>query len=91
VGVRVVIAMLRAYKLVLSPFFAGSCRFLPSCSDYAREAVETHGVRRGGCLAAGRLLRCHPLAAAGFDPVPPRRAPAPPATTDLLGSSHPRP
>ena len=48
-----------------------ACRFVPTCSQYAIEAVERHGVIRGGLLATARLLRCHPLARAGFDPVPP--------------------
>jgi putative membrane protein insertion efficiency factor len=61
---------LRAYKLCISPYFRGSCRFLPSCADYAAEAVERHGVLRGSWLAACRLARCHPLCAAGHDPVP---------------------
>jgi putative membrane protein insertion efficiency factor len=63
---------LRLYKLMLSPLFAGSCRFFPSCADYASEAVERHGVRRGSWLAARRLARCHPFCDGGHDPVPPR-------------------
>jgi putative membrane protein insertion efficiency factor len=70
---RTALAVLRVYKIALSPLFAGSCRFLPSCSDYAAQAVREHGVLRGSWLAVGRLLRCHPLAAAGLDPVPPHR------------------
>lgn len=62
--------VLRGYKLLISPFFAGSCRFLPSCADYAREAVIRHGVAPGSWLALKRLVRCHPLCAAGHDPVP---------------------
>lgn len=58
------------YKRVLSPHFAGSCRFLPSCADYAREAVVRHGAARGSWLALRRLARCHPMCAAGYDPVP---------------------
>lgn len=73
-GQRAVLALLRAYKILISPLFAGSCRFLPSCSDYAAQAVSEFGVMRGSLLAARRLLRCHPLAAAGLDPVP-RRSP----------------
>lgn len=68
----VVVGLLRIYKLMISPLFAGSCRFAPSCSDYAREAVLEHGVIKGGWLAARRLGRCHPLGSSGFDPVPPR-------------------
>ena len=69
---RTALASLTLYKLLLSPLFAGSCRFLPSCSDYAREAVVRHGVIRGSWLAARRLARCHPLGSSGFDPVPHR-------------------
>lgn len=69
-GVVVALALLRCYKLLISPYFAGSCRFLPSCSDFAREAVVQHGVVRGTWLTARRLARCHPLGASGYDPVP---------------------
>jgi len=64
------LALLRGYKLLISPYFRGSCRFLPSCADYATEALTTHGVVRGTWLAARRLARCHPLCEAGHDPVP---------------------
>ena len=67
---RVVIRILAAYKRVVSPLLPASCRFHPSCSDYAREAVERHGVRRGIRLALLRLLRCQPLCRGGLDPVP---------------------
>jgi uncharacterized protein len=67
---RTVLASLRLYKLLLSPFFAGSCRFVPSCSDYAAEAVSRYGVMKGAWLAAKRLGRCHPLGPSGYDPVP---------------------
>jgi len=62
--------ILAVYKRVVSPLLPASCRFYPSCSDYAREAVERHGVRRGIWLAARRLLRCQPLCRGGLDPVP---------------------
>ena len=67
---RLVLALLRGYQLALSPLFAGSCRFVPSCSAYATEAVRRFGVIRGSWLACRRLARCRPLAAHGFDPVP---------------------
>ena len=70
---RGALALLRLYKLLFSPLFAGSCRFLPSCSEYAAEAIRRHGVLRGTWLAAVRLARCHPVAAAGADPVPGHR------------------
>jgi hypothetical protein len=73
VGVRLALAMIRCYQLVLSPFLGGACRFVPSCSVYARDAIAVHGVRRGTWLAIRRLSRCHPLAKPGLDPVPPVR------------------
>jgi putative membrane protein insertion efficiency factor len=69
-AVQVALTLLRGYKLLFSPLFRGSCRFLPSCADYAAVAVARHGVWRGSWLAARRLARCHPLCAAGHDPVP---------------------
>jgi putative membrane protein insertion efficiency factor len=66
------IGLLRLYKLLVSPLFTGSCRFVPSCSDYAREAIVEHGVMRGIWLAVRRLSRCHPLGSSGLDLVPPR-------------------
>ncbi|MEQ1868484.1 MAG: membrane protein insertion efficiency factor YidD [Vicinamibacterales bacterium] len=71
-AVIVALAILRAYKLTLSPLFVGSCRFVPSCSDYATQAIRTHGVGKGAWLAARRLARCHPLCDGGHDQVPPR-------------------
>ena len=71
---RGAIWLLRLYKLLLSPMFAGSCRFLPSCSDYARDAVALHGVLKGTWLAARRLSRCHPFGSSGHDPVPGRES-----------------
>ncbi|MGH7016843.1 MAG: membrane protein insertion efficiency factor YidD [Caulobacteraceae bacterium] len=63
----------RAYKLTLSPWIGRQCRFLPTCSDYAAEALVVHGPLKGGALAIWRLLRCHPFGGSGYDPVPPRR------------------
>jgi putative membrane protein insertion efficiency factor len=70
--VTIALALLRGYKLLVSPFFAGSCRFSPSCSEYAADAIRTHGLVRGCWLAARRLARCQPFCAGGYDPVPPR-------------------
>jgi putative membrane protein insertion efficiency factor len=70
---RAALSLLRAYKLLISPMFAGSCRFLPSCSDYTAEAVRRFGVVRGSMLGARRLARCHPFGAHGLDPVPDQR------------------
>jgi putative membrane protein insertion efficiency factor len=62
--------LLRAYKLGISPMLGQNCRFYPSCSDYAREAIVSHGAVRGSLLAGRRLCKCHPWNAGGFDPVP---------------------
>ena len=70
---RAALAALSAYKRWISPLLPGACRFTPTCSEYAAEAVRLHGVARGLWLAAGRLLRCRPFARAGYDPVPPIR------------------
>lgn len=70
---RAALGLLRLYKILISPLFAGSCRYLPSCSDYAAEAVARFGVVRGSFLAVRRLARCHPLGGHGLDPVPDRR------------------
>lgn len=63
------VCLLRAYKWAISPMLPPSCRYVPSCSEYAAEAVERCGVLRGGAMAAWRLLRCHPFARGGYDPV----------------------
>jgi putative membrane protein insertion efficiency factor len=67
---KLLIALVRLYRLTLSPFVGGSCRFLPTCSAYAIEALQTHGALRGSLLAIRRLSACHPLGRSGFDPVP---------------------
>jgi uncharacterized protein len=59
-----------AYRVGLSPILGGHCRFWPSCSAYAEEAIRKHGARRGAALAARRVLRCHPFHSGGIDPVP---------------------
>jgi uncharacterized protein len=66
--------LVRFYIAFLSPFFGGACRFHPSCSNYAAEAIARHGAQRGLSLALRRLLRCHPFTKGGFDPVPDERA-----------------
>ncbi|MDH5748217.1 MAG: membrane protein insertion efficiency factor YidD [Rhodospirillales bacterium] len=63
-------ALIRAYQLILSPILPGSCRFYPSCSEYAHESVSRHGAARGSVLAVWRILRCHPWNEGGVDPVP---------------------
>jgi putative membrane protein insertion efficiency factor len=73
---RVVLAPLRFYRTGISPLRPPACRYVPSCSAYAVEAIERFGVLRGGWLALRRLLRCHPFHAGGHDPVPSRVDPA---------------
>lgn len=70
------LALIRAYQLVVSPWTGASCRFSPSCSAYAYEAIATHGLIRGTLLAVRRLGRCHPWNPGGIDPVPPGRTAA---------------
>ena len=65
--------LIRIYQWLVSPLLPRACRFAPSCSEYAAEAIALHGVARGGWLALRRLLRCHPWGGDGFDPVPQRR------------------
>lgn len=67
---RAILALIRTYQFAFAPMYAGSCRFVPSCSAYAAEAVERHGAARGTVLAVRRLLRCHPFGSHGLDPVP---------------------
>jgi len=82
---RWLLRVISLYQRFLSPLLPVACRFHPSCSSYAHEAVATHGVARGAVLAAARLARCHPWCEGGFDPVPP-----PPAdTTGAAREDHP--
>ena len=69
----VALQLLRAYKWIVSPMFAPACRYVPTCSEYAMEAVERYGAGRGGMMALWRLLRCHPFARGGYDPVMKKR------------------
>ena len=62
-------ALIRAYQLALRPILPPSCRFTPSCSDYAMQAIEKYGVAKGSWLAAKRISRCHPMNPGGYDPV----------------------
>lgn len=68
---RIAIALIRLYQYAISPLFPVKCRYMPSCSAYAIEAIRLHGACRGGWLALKRLLRCHPWGGSGIDPVPP--------------------
>ena len=66
----VAMGLIRIYQILVSPLLGGNCRFLPSCSQYAMEALDRHGLFRGGWLAIKRLGRCHPFRPGGYDPVP---------------------
>ena len=76
-------ALIRVYQLFISPVLGPSCRYLPSCSDYAAEAIQRHGALVGTWLALKRLARCHPWGGSGYDPVPERRRP-----THSIGCRH---
>jgi putative membrane protein insertion efficiency factor len=77
---RILIGLIRSYQYLVSPLLGNHCRFYPSCSHYAAEAIETHGALRGSWLALLRLSRCHPWHEGGIDPVPPPCPPNPPCT-----------
>ena len=67
---HIVALPVRFYRLVISPLIGSNCRFQPTCSEYALDALKTHGAIRGGWLAAKRIARCHPMGGSGYDPVP---------------------
>jgi putative membrane protein insertion efficiency factor len=67
---RIITLMIRGYQQVISPLLPPTCRFMPTCSDYALEAVSTYGVFKGGWLALKRILKCHPFHPGGYDPLP---------------------
>ncbi|MCQ2453156.1 MAG: membrane protein insertion efficiency factor YidD [Clostridia bacterium] len=67
---RFMLGTLRFYKRNISPLLPPACKYVPTCSEYARIAIERYGAARGGMMAAGRLLRCNPFAKGGYDPVP---------------------
>lgn len=67
----ILIGLIRFYQVAMSPWMPPSCRYTPSCSAYALEAVQVHGGGRGGWMALRRILRCHPWGGQGYDPVPP--------------------
>lgn len=70
----VLLGFIRLYQFLLSPWVGNQCRFYPTCSEYARQAIDDHGALRGSWLAVRRLSRCHPWQEGGFDPVPGREA-----------------
>ena len=67
---RLLLALIRAYRYVLSPWWGSACRFTPTCSEYAADAIDRHGALRGSWLALRRVGRCHPWHAGGYDPAP---------------------
>ena len=71
---RLLIGLVKGYRLLLSPWLGNACRFTPTCSHYAADAVRVHGAFRGTWLALRRLVKCTPLHPGGFNPVPPRHA-----------------
>jgi len=70
-AVKGLVFLVRLYQMLVSPLLGSCCRYAPSCSDYTVGALRTHGVARGLVLAAWRIVRCHPFAEGGYDPVPP--------------------
>ncbi|GAB1437218.1 hypothetical protein MASR2M32_34730 [Sphaerotilus sulfidivorans] len=84
------IGLIRAYRLLLSPWLGSSCRFEPTCSAYGLVALERHGARRGGALTLWRIARCHPWCQGGHDPVPDRSPPSRRLFTSLLERSDER-
>ncbi len=82
----VLLILLRAYKLGISPFLGQNCRFYPSCSDYAAEAVREHGAVKGAALATRRLCKCHPWHPGGVDPVPKKSSET--SSTTACGCGH---
>jgi putative membrane protein insertion efficiency factor len=83
----VLLAAIRLYRLTLSGIVGGQCRFHPSCSAYAEEAIRTHGAVRGAALAVWRVARCSPLTRGGFDPVPSRQTAAYDAVIQRRGAA----
>ena len=69
-GKKAMLGMIRFYRGAISPYTPAACRFTPTCSAYAQEAIEKYGAIKGGSLAAKRILRCHPFNPGGYDPVP---------------------
>jgi putative membrane protein insertion efficiency factor len=70
IAAKAALLLVRAYKVTLSPLFAGNCRYVPGCADYMSESITHYGVIRGGWMGTRRLCRCHPFGGHGFDPVP---------------------
>ena len=69
---KILLGLIKLYQTLISPLTPSTCRFQPTCSHYAKEAIMVHGARRGSVLALKRLFKCHPWGKSGFDPVPPK-------------------
>lgn len=88
---NILIAFLKAYRAIVSPLYGNVCRYYPSCSAYALEAITTQGTLRGVSLTVARLLRCHPWATGGLDPVPPgKRTFTPGKEPKIMLLNHPK-
>ena len=85
--VRILTGLIRFYQIAISPWTPAACRFDPTCSTYALQALRTHGARRGGLLALRRIGRCHPWGGLGHDPVPPAAPVDGTATRDVTGEA----
>ncbi|WP_439444198.1 membrane protein insertion efficiency factor YidD [Listeria aquatica] len=71
---KILVGLIRVYRKFISPLTPPSCRFLPTCSEYGIEAIQTHGALKGSYLTIRRILKCHPFHKGGFDPVPPKKS-----------------
>jgi hypothetical protein len=85
---RLLILLLKGYKLAISPWFGAACRFEPTCSAYAADAIRLHGPVRGVWLGARRIARCHPWGASGYDPVPARLSTRDGPATHICDTHH---
>lgn len=71
---KIMLFLIKTYQVTISPIFsAGACRYYPTCSHYAAEAIEVHGIIKGTLLAVWRIMRCNPFSKGGYDPVPPKK------------------
>jgi len=83
--IRIAVLLIRGYQMVISPVMPPACRYLPTCSQYAIEAIERYGCIGGLWMAVKRIGRCHPFHVGGFDPVPERDVPIPKSVAELNG------
>ncbi len=85
---KILLLLVRGYQLGISPFLGQNCRFYPSCSHYAMEAIEQHGALKGGLLSAQRLCKCHPWHPGGVDLVPEKKSSTKTTSTTACGCGH---